>query len=398
MATQKTIEIVKSTAPVLKEHGVTITKVMYKNLFEKYPEMMNLFNMTRQKKGDQPKALANAVFQYATHIDQLEKLGPAVELIAQKHTAFSISKEHYPIVGQTLLNAIKEVLGDAASPEIMDAWAEAYQDLAVIFINREEELYSEKENYVGGFRGFKEFVVADKIQESDIITSFYFKRKDGNPVPEFMPGQFIGISLSIQGKDHKDARNYSMSDSPSNDHLRISVKKEPGNPDGVVSNYLHSSVSIGDTVLLTMPAGNFVLKDNNKPLVLLSGGVGITPLLSMFKKAVKETERPIYFIQCAQNSKVRAFKDEIESEVNDKVKSIVVYSLPTESDKSHKNFDYEGYLTKDILEEANIPVDSEFYLCGPKPFMVNAFQILKDYNINKEAIFYEFFGTSEFLD
>ena len=213
-----------------------------------------------------------------------------------------------------------------------------------------------------------------------------------------MPGQFIGITVRMPGKDHRDARNYSMSDSPANDHLRISVKKEPGNPDGVVSNYLHSSVSIEDTVLLTIPAGNFVLKDNNKPLVLLSGGVGITPLLSMYKKAIKETERPIYFIQCAQNSKVRAFKDEIEGELNDKVKSVVVYSAPTETDKSEKNFDYEGFLTKDILEELNIPLDSEFYLCGLKLFMVNAFQILKDYKVDKDAVFYEFFGTSELLN
>ena len=126
MASQKTIEIVKSTAPVLKEHGVAITKVMYKHLFANHPEMRNHFNMTRQKKGDQPRALANAVFQYASHIDQLEKLGPAVEIIAQKHTSFSITKEQYPIVGQTLLNAIKEVLGNAVTFEIMDAWAEAY--------------------------------------------------------------------------------------------------------------------------------------------------------------------------------------------------------------------------------------------------------------------------------
>ena len=159
MASPKTIAIVKSTAPVLEVHGEEITKVFYRRLFENNPELKDMFNMTNQKKGTQPKALANAIFKYACHIDKLELLGDAVASITEKHSSLSITPEMYPIVGKNLLDAIKEVLGDAATPDVIDAWAEAYDDLAVIFMSSEEKIYEKKESNAGGFRGKKNFVV-----------------------------------------------------------------------------------------------------------------------------------------------------------------------------------------------------------------------------------------------
>lgn len=108
MASKKTIEIIKSTAPVLQEHGETITKAFYKLLFENHPELKDVFNMINQKKGVQQKVLATTIFKYACHIDKLEMMGDAVETIAQKHTSLSIPKEAYPIVGKYLLEGIKK--------------------------------------------------------------------------------------------------------------------------------------------------------------------------------------------------------------------------------------------------------------------------------------------------
>ncbi len=225
MASKKTIEIVKSTAPVLEEHGESITKVFYGLLFKNHPELKDVFNMVNQKKGTQQKALANAVFQYAVHIDKLEMLGDTVETIAQKHTSLSIPKEAYPIVGENLLAAIKSVLGAAATPEIMAAWKEAYGDLAAIFVKREEEIYVSRENSMGGFRGTKEFIVIDKKEENNVITSFYLKRKDGVAVPKFIAGQYIALTIEIPNTNHKHTRNYSLSNANGKDYLRISVKK-----------------------------------------------------------------------------------------------------------------------------------------------------------------------------
>lgn len=122
MLSQETINIIKSTVPVLEQHGTTITTVFYKNLFEKHPELLNIFNHANQSKGRQQTALANAVYAAAANIDNLSAILPAVVQIAHKHKSLGIKEEHYPIVGYHLLGAIKEVLGDAATPAIIAAW------------------------------------------------------------------------------------------------------------------------------------------------------------------------------------------------------------------------------------------------------------------------------------
>ncbi|UCS92485.1 NO-inducible flavohemoprotein [Echinicola marina] len=396
MASAKTIEIVKSTAPVLKEHGEIITKVFYKNIFTKHPELKNIFNMTHQAKGSQPKVLANAIFQYATYIDQLEMLSGAVNAIAHKHSSLSITPEMYPIVGENLLLAIKEVLGDAATEEIIDAWAEAYGDLAKIFIQTEETIYHTQEKRAGGFRGKKQFKVVQKTVESEIITSFYLQPADGSEVPHFVPGQYIALSVQIPGEKHLHTRNYSLSDLPAKDSLRISVKKEPGNPVGIVSNFLHTDIVVGDILEIGMPSGEFTLKNSEKPVVLIAGGVGITPLLSMYKQLNLEDKKVTLF-QCAINSDVQAFRNEIQTISKAQSEYKIVYSDPTEEDVKVQNFDHRGLLTVDILQASWPAEGAEVYFCGPKPFMRHVNQLLSEMEISEENIHFEFFGPSEDL-
>ena len=138
---QQTINIVKSTAPILKQHGQKITTRMYEVMFHKYPEVKAQFDMSAQTNGTQPAKLATAVYSYATHIDDLEALKAMVDKIAHRHVQTHVLPEQYPIVGECLLQAIKDVLGDAATEEVVAAWAEAYQALAEIFINREQQIY-----------------------------------------------------------------------------------------------------------------------------------------------------------------------------------------------------------------------------------------------------------------
>jgi nitric oxide dioxygenase len=138
---QQTIDIVKSTAPVIKEHGKTITTRMYEIMFDRYPEVKSQFDLSAQANGTQPAKLANAVYSYATQIEDLEGLKAMVDRIAHRHVATHVLLEQYPIVGECLLQAIKDVLGDAASAQVMTAWTEAYQVLAEIFINREQQIY-----------------------------------------------------------------------------------------------------------------------------------------------------------------------------------------------------------------------------------------------------------------
>ncbi|MBQ3420396.1 MAG: bacitracin resistance protein BacA [Romboutsia sp.] len=141
MLSQNTIDIIKSTVPALRQHGVEITTTFYKRMFANNPEIKAMFNMDKQKSGEQPKALAMAVLAAAQNIDNLEAILPAVKNIAKAHVRTNVKAEHYPIIGENLLAAIKEVLGDAATDEIINAWAEAYGEISKVFIQIEKDMY-----------------------------------------------------------------------------------------------------------------------------------------------------------------------------------------------------------------------------------------------------------------
>ncbi|WP_250278189.1 globin domain-containing protein [[Clostridium] colinum] len=144
MLDSKTIEIIKSTVPVLQERGVEITKYFYKTMFENNPEVKPMFDMDKQKSGEQPVALANAILAAAKNIDNLEAIMPAVKSIGERHVEVGVLAEHYPIVGKNLLIAIKDMLGDAATDEVMEAWEKTYNVLADVFINVEKDMYDSK--------------------------------------------------------------------------------------------------------------------------------------------------------------------------------------------------------------------------------------------------------------
>ena len=144
MVSQKTIEIVKSTAPILKNQGKQITTRMYQIMFEKYPNVRNKFDMSAQADGSQPVKLATAIYSYASQIDNLPALKSMVEKIAHRHVQTKVLPEEYSIVGESLLQAMKDVLRETATEEVMAAWSEAYQALSEVFIKREDDIYEEQ--------------------------------------------------------------------------------------------------------------------------------------------------------------------------------------------------------------------------------------------------------------
>ncbi|MEA3322341.1 MAG: NO-inducible flavohemoprotein [Bacillota bacterium] len=398
MLSSSTIQIVKSTAPVLAVKGEEITTHFYKTLFTNHPELLNIFNHANQKKGRQQTALANTIYAAATYIDQLEVLLPAVKQIAHKHRSLAVKPEHYPIVGDHLLKAIKAVLGDAATDEIIAAWGEAYGVIADVFISVEKEMYEAAAQQTGGWEDFKNFEVVEKVEESELITSFYLKPSDGSTVPSFTPGQYITIRLSIPGEKNLFNRQYSLSDASNSEFFRISVKKELGDPTGAVSNYLHEHVDVGNTIEVTAPAGDFILNTNqDTPVYLISGGVGITPMLSMLKTLAKEqSARPTTFIHAARNGSIHAFKDEVRETINmmENGKKLYVYENPSDEDVRLGAFHEQGYITENIFKAMNIEKDALYYVCGPVPFMKFIISMLGKLGVAEENINYEFFGPS----
>lgn len=403
MLDQKTIDIIKSTVPVLEEHGEQITTVFYKRMFENHPELLNIFNHANQKQGRQQRALAGTVYAAAKYIDNLEMILPVVNQIAHKHRSLGILPEHYPIVGKYLLLGIKEVLGDAATDEIIHAWTEAYGVIADAFISVETEMYDEAASQNGGWKGFRPFIVANRVEESEVITSFYLKPVDGKAIASFKPGQYISIKLEIEGEEFTHIRQYSLSDAPGKDYYRISVKKEAGieTPDGKVSNYLHNSVEEGEVLQISAPGGDFFLDtEKDTPVVLLSGGVGLTPMVSMLNTVAElNPEKEVTFIHAAQNGKVHALKEEVAATAaKAKVNSVVFYDQPTEEDRQNNSFDVEGYITKEWLKE-NVDLDqADFYFCGPVPFMKAVNSSLKALGVTEDRIHFEFFGPMASLE
>lgn len=384
--------IIKATVPLLESGGEALTTHFYKLMLSEYPEVRPLFNQAHQASGDQPRALANGVLMYAKHIDQLEQLGGLVGQIINKHVALQILPEHYPIVGGCLLRAIEEVLGkDIATPEVIAAWAAAYGQLADILIGAEESLYKQKEETAGGWRGAREFRLVRREQESSEVISFYFAPVDGKPVIKAEPGQYIGLQLFIGGAEQR--RNYSLSALCDGEQYRISVKREA---EGKVSNYLHDELMVGATVQLFPPSGDFTLAASDKPLVLISGGVGITPTLAMLEAALK-TQRPVHFIHCARNGAVHAFRDWVDglAAKHPQLKRFYCYA----EDDGSRAADAVGLLDQDLLAEwMPRERDVDAYFLGPKGFMAAIKRQLKGLGVPEGQSRYEFFGPAAALE
>ncbi|MFC5701403.1 NO-inducible flavohemoprotein [Cohnella faecalis] len=401
MLSSNTIAIIKSTVPVLEVHGTAITKRFYERLFTGHPELLNIFNHANQKQGRQQTALANAVYAAAQNIDKLHAILPVVKQIAHKHRSLGVKAEHYPIVGQNLLAAIKDVLGDAATEDILQAWAEAYGVIADAFIGVEAEMYEQAEKQDGGWAGYRDFVLSKKVKESEVITSFYLVPQDGQAIAAFEPGQYIGLKMAIPGEEHTHLRQYSLSDAPGKPYYRISVKREDEIaelPPGKVSVYLHEQLKEGDILSVSAPAGEFTLdREDKRPIVLLSGGVGLTPMLSMLT-AVVDTDpaRQVTFVHAARNGNAHALKEQVEEIARNhaQVSLYWCYEKPTDEDRAANAFDKEGYVDLPWLRTVVPTTDAGFYFCGPVPFMKAINGSLQELGVAAADIHYEFFGPA----
>lgn len=394
---ESTIATIKATVPALEAHGLEITQAMYARMFQN--EMIrDLFNQSHHgETGSQPKALAAAILAYARNIENLGVLGEAVERIAQKHVGLQILPEHYPYVADALLAAIRDVLGEAATDEILRAWGEAYWFLADILIEREGELYHTLAEQPGGWRGWRNFEVIQKHKESDVITSFTLRSADGDAVVRHKPGQYLTFWLDIPGGCSLK-RNYSISSAPNGKTYRISVKREPG---GVASSWLHDHVGVGAELKVSVPAGEFFLSERpERPIVLLSGGVGLTPMVSMLETlSAERSAMPVHFVHGTLDGSSHAMREHVRklAQAGPNISAITFYQQPRPQDVEGRDFHEPGLITGDWLR-ANTPVaTADFFLCGPKGFLRACVGELTQSGVPSERIHYEFFGPADEL-
>ena len=388
--------IITATVPVLKENGVLLTKHFYSRMFTHHPELKNLFNMGNQQTGKQQTALAMAVLAYAENIANPAVLLPVVDRIGHKHVSLDIRPEQYQIVGRHLIASIGEVLGDAATPAILDAWTEAYNQLAALMSGHEAGLYT-KQVAEQGWTGWRNFTVKHREDESSEITSFYLYPADGGKVAKHLPGQFISLRIFLPQLDLNQIRQYSLSSKPDDNYYRISVKREIGtalNTDGMISNRLHDHIKVGDIVELTPQAGNFILRDKiDGPVTFLSGGVGQTPLISMLSDLLENgTDHPVTWLHGCRGESVHAFKDQI-NQFDEQHENFVQQVFYSEATSAHVDSGIlQGHLDIGQIEQFEPDPKGHYYICGPTVFITKQYNDLVEAGIKRTNIHFEEFG------
>lgn len=267
-----------------------------------------------------------------------------------------------------------------------------------IIMNYSNEEIAEVATSVGKpWTGFRDLILVDKIEECEDIISFYFKSCDGEKLVKHKAGQYLPFRIKTDNEKYKDAiRTYSLSMKPNDDVYRISVKKVKG---GLISSYLHEEMKVGDIIEAMVPAGLFTLNNENseKPVVLLSAGIGITPLLSMLYSKLGDAKN-LTFVQAVQNSNIQPFNKDIKmvKELNG-LQSYVFYSDPLKSDVEGQDYDFTGFVGKEWIEKY-LPLNADYYFCGPPIFMKNVNKALLALGVDKTNINFEFFGDPQSME
>ncbi|ANB14166.1 Yhb1p [Sugiyamaella lignohabitans] len=391
--TSQQVEHIKAGVPLMEQAGDAFLSEFYAKMISENPALLNVFNKTHQRTLDQPRALTRAVVAYAKNIDNLGVLSPVVERIVQKHCSLNVKAEHYPIVGKYLLDAISVKFGpDVATPAFLDAWAAAYGQLAELLIGAEKGVYEANRDKVGGWEGYRQFKVSEKVDETENVSSFKLVPVDGKKTIVPLPGQYLGFSFNIPALDeHTFCRQYSISDyveplADGAEGYRISVKKIPG---GAISNNWHEHIKVGDTVDVSPPCGEFVLKNHSKPVLLVTAGIGVTPAISLSKHALASGQK-VGLIQCDHKQDTVPFNEYFSSVAKE----------------NPDNFQYKRYLSGEgkrldkneflnILETPNLK-NADIYVIGPKDFMRDVRGwIHSSQKDGDHAVYYDFFGPAQ---
>jgi len=392
MLSDQQISTVKSTIPLLESVGPSLTQYFYKRMFSHNPELKDVFNMAHQAEGTQSLALFNAIAAYAKYIDNLPMLTSAVQRIAHKHTSLDIRPQHYDIVGLHLIETLRELAGDAFTAEIEDAWTAAYAQLAEVFITVENGLYESNEAQNGGWQGPRKFKLVEKRIESELVKSLVFEPCDGKSVIDYQPGQYLGIRVKPITSENLEMRQYSLSDQANGESYRISVKREAMGVPGLVSNFLHDGLRLGDEVELFAPAGDFVFTNKNKPVVAISAGVGLTPMQAILETlAEARSDIAVHYLHACENHEQHSFKKRVKQ-------------LATKLDLTHhtwynQDHDAEENIHHGLMDMSlltTLPLEEgDFYLCGPVGFMQFAKQQLLNLGVESDRIHYEVFGPHQ---
>ena len=402
---QTSAPVIAATAGVVAEHATEITTQFYRDMFAAHPELKNVFNMANQAVGEQPQALAASVVAYATQLidPDAPDFTPVLQRIAHKHVSLGITAPQYTIVGHYLLAAVGTVLGDAVTPEVAEAWNEVYWLFGSQLIAEEAKLYA-----LAGTdpnNPWRQYEVTDRIDHNDEVFSLVLTPVDGNLPPREV-GQYITVNVEVE-PGWTQPREYTISGVPGGTGFRITIKREKGaddRPAGMVSTWLHQNATVGTRLPVSQPSGDVVLEDTDVPLVLISAGVGVTPMAAILEDlAQRRPDRPVRILHADASATLHPLRESIAENVSAlaDARADYWYKDTASSDASQRaDAAQDGAASLDIavhegrlsLDGIDIPADAHVFMCGSLPFMREVRTQLISRGVAPSHISYEVFG------
>lgn len=402
MITATATDVVRATLPVVSAAIEEITPIFYRRMFAAHPELeRDLFNRGNQAQGDQQRALAGAIAAYASLLVESREANMTDMLgrIAHKHVSLGITPEQYRIVHRYLFEAIGEVLGTAATPEVVSAWDEVYWDMARALMHREEQHYAAFGVDPG--QVWQDLVVRRRQLQSPDTVAFELERADGAQLPPAKPGQYISVQVEL-ADGARQIRQYSLTRAPRRRQWAITVKVVGERivdgevaPAGEVSGHLYENLFEGDVLRCSLPCGDLVLEENSAPLLLVSAGIGCTPIIGMLHYLVRTRSRRNVAVLHADQSRARhPHRNELRE---------LVDQLP--GARLHHWYEDLGArggtarVSRGRMDLAQVDVDpaAQVYLCGPPPFMAAVSGHLRGRQVPTEQIHYEVFGPDTWV-
>ena len=392
MLSDRSRSVIEATLPVVAENIEEIATRFYTHLFGEHPELLDgVFNRGNQAEKTQQMALAGSVAVFASSLVKVPEQLPEhlLSRIAHKHASLGITPAQYDVVHDNLFWAIVDVLGDAVTPEVAAAWDEVYWLMAYALINQERGLYSAR-----GVRPetvWREWEVAEKVQETEDVVTFRLRRTDDRLVKTSLPGQYVTVQVPMPD-GVRQPRQYSLTKADDGEHRQFSVKRVRGGgkPDGEASNLLCETVQVGDRLTMSLPFGDVVLDDSGRPVVFASAGIGITPMAGMLSHLAAAGSRlPITLLHADVDEASFALRRQVLDDVR---------FLPGASAHVWYERAEDDGLAADVhagqmdLDDVKLPDDATYYLCGPLPFMQSVRSALIDRGVAARDIQYEVFG------
>jgi nitric oxide dioxygenase len=382
--------VVSATAGVVAAHAEQITARFYPRMFAAHPELLRVFNMGNQATGEQSRALASSVVAYAVQL--VDPSAPSfrhvLERIAYKHVSLGIRPEQYTLVGHHLLAAVGEVLGDAVTPEIAEAWNEVYWLFATQLIAAEARLYQQAG--VDPAQPTRPYRVVRRIEEAVDVVSLVLEPTDGEPLPTIKPGQYVSVFVDLPDGS-RQPRQYTVSSTALGGRMQITVRRVRGvngAPDGQVSSYLNDAATPGDLLDVSAPAGDFVIDRSDSPLLLASAGAGITTVLPIVEHIARtQPERPVIVAHADRTAQDHALRETV-LHIGRQLDNFTVHTW-YEAVDAGDNRSQAGFMD---LTSVPLPDDIQVFTCGPLPFMRHVRGTLLRRGVPADRIRYEVFG------